>query len=663
MKFRLNITAKLLSYLLVASLLPLGTLGLVALQVSTQSLTALAREQNVHILGGFAAFLRLHMDQVDQLTRSVAHNDAVAQALEIANRPFSSSFDEFNTRAKVAYSVSGFSTKGLVSLDLLSLTGVHFHIGETLNASPVSPSYVSDLVSKAKASNNSALWQGLSNNINVNSQYPLVSTVVREIQYFSPTTGQSTTVGALVVSLNDDVMRDYLARATVLPGQKLMKLDRNGTVELHSDAQRVGDRMSKVFVNAVRNQAGTQELILDGEKVLMDVVQLDAEHGNLVMITPRRLVTSHVDGLKHSIIALLSLGLLGIAALTWAFAKTVVEPIRAVSHGFRALKEAPLVVQPALQVPRSGDEMAVLVEGYNHYLQTLGGLEEQVAKRTESLELALMNLKRAHEEMIESEKLASLGRIVAAVAHELNTPIGNAVTVGSAIGDDIQTLLQETRSKSPRRSLILTTLDRCEQAVQIFVRSLDRAATLIGNFKQVAADQTSDQRRTFDLANSTEEILSTIRAVVHKQGCEIIMELEPDIACDGYPGAYGQILINLVMNAAVHAYPSGGKIYVTVTSIPPDHARLLVRDEGVGMSLEVQRKIYEPFFTTRLGQGGSGLGMSIVHGLTTKTLGGSIFLCSNPHAGTEFQVTFPRVAKNSKREHAELDSSQPANHI
>lgn len=645
MKLQLNITAKLLSYLLVASVLPFAALGFIALHLSTQSLTALAREQNVHIVGGFAAYLRLHIDQVDQLASSIAHNDAIGRALETANRPFASSFDEFNARAQLSYAVSGYATaKGLVSLDLFSMTGVHFHIGETLNSSPVAPQVVSSLVAQAQASNRSALWRGVDANINTNSQYPQVSTVVRAIQYFSPSTGQAKTVGALVISLNDDVMRDYLARATILRGQKLMKLDRNGTVELHSDARLVGSRLSKAFVDTVRQQMGTSAFTLDGEDVLMDVVHLDSGHGQLVMITPRQLVTGRVDQLTRSTVALLLLGLVGIAALTWHYAVTVVRPIRAVSHGFRTLEQTPLLVQQALEVPKSGDEIAVLVEGYNHYLQTLNGLEEQVAKRTASLEAALKDLQHAHDEIIQAEKLASLGRIVAAVAHELNTPIGNAVTVGSTIGDELQALRSEMQSQSPRRSFITAALDKCEHGVLIFMRSIDRAATLIGNFKQVAADQTSDQRRQFDLAGTTDEILSTVRAVVGKHRCDIVMDLEPDIACDGYPGAYGQVLINLVMNAAVHAYPDGGKVYVTVRALSAEQATLSVRDEGVGMSMDIQRKIFEPFFTTRLGQGGSGLGMSIVHGLTTKTLGGSIALRSSANAGTEFVITFARVA-------------------
>ena len=273
-------------------------------------------------------------------------------------------------------------------------------------------------------------------------------------------------------------------------------------------------------------------------------------------------------------------------------------------------------------------------------------LEQRVAERTQSLERALEDLRRAQDEIVQTEKLASLGRIVAAVAHELNTPIGNALTVATAVAEDIKQLKKEIQEPSPKRSLIKAALERFDEGVAIFVGSIQRAATLIGNFKQVATDQTSDQRRNFDLAITTAEILSTLKPVARKSSCEIVSSLESGIGCDGYPGSYGQVLTNLVINAIIHGYAeegNGGKIYVTVQAVAPDQASLTVRDEGVGMTKDVKRRIFDPFFTTRLGHGGSGLGMNIVHGLVIKTLSGSISVKSSPGMGAEISIVFPRI--------------------
>jgi two-component system, NtrC family, sensor kinase len=287
------------------------------------------------------------------------------------------------------------------------------------------------------------------------------------------------------------------------------------------------------------------------------------------------------------------------------------------------------------------------VEQRNHQLGDANEtLEQRVAERTRSLQEALANLHRAQDEILQSEKLASLGRIVAGVAHELNTPIGNALTVATTIAADLTQLKNETETGTLKKSALVSLTNRAHDGVSIFVRNIERAARLIGDFKQVAVDQTSDQRRDFDLADVTSEILTTLMPAIRQSGCELRLELSPSVRCDSYPGAYGQVLINLVMNALLHAYGETGKgpIHVSTHAVSDEVAELRVRDEGAGMSDAVRVRIFDPFFTTRLGSGGSGLGMNIVHGLIHRTLGGTIAVRSEQGEGSEFIVRFPRSA-------------------
>jgi signal transduction histidine kinase len=274
-------------------------------------------------------------------------------------------------------------------------------------------------------------------------------------------------------------------------------------------------------------------------------------------------------------------------------------------------------------------------------------LESRVAERTRSLEDALVQLRFAQQEMIQSEKLASLGRVVAGVAHELNTPIGNALTVASTIASHLDALHAQVETGTLRKSVLLQVTDESRQAVGIFVRNIERAAQMIANFKQVAVDQSSDRRRVFDSAVVTQEVLSTLSPALRKANCTLSLDLQPDIRCDGFPGAYGQVLTNLVMNAVVHGYPQGigGVIEVTTgAGSVPDSFELCVKELGEGMDAETSRRIYDPFFTTKLGQGGTGLGMNIVHGLVLKTLQGQISVHSEPGKGTVVRVQFMRTA-------------------
>jgi len=273
-------------------------------------------------------------------------------------------------------------------------------------------------------------------------------------------------------------------------------------------------------------------------------------------------------------------------------------------------------------------------------------LERRVAERTRSLEEALGTLNRAQQEIIQSEKLASLGRVVAGVAHELNTPIGNAVVVASTLAADLKALAAEFASGSLRRSSMTRLLEHSQTGIDIFMRNLDRAARIVGDFKQVAVDQTSNQRRSFDVADVTREWLTTLYPSLRKSGCTAELSAEPDLQCDSFPGAYGQVLNNLIMNAVLHGFDGkpSGVVAVKVESKPGGQVQLTVSDDGCGMTQEVLKRIYDPFFTTKLGAGGSGLGLNIVQGIVVRILGGNISVTSQVGRGTQVVVVFPRVA-------------------
>jgi two-component system NtrC family sensor kinase len=318
--------------------------------------------------------------------------------------------------------------------------------------------------------------------------------------------------------------------------------------------------------------------------------------------------------------------------------------------------DVPIPVERNDEIGRLGESLESMREKLSHLVaqlersneelrQTNETLEVRVYERTRDLEQALEKLVKAQHDMVESEKLASLGRIVAGVAHELNTPIGNALTVASTIADGMRPLIAEYQSGNVRRSTLAAVVSS-DTGISILLRNLERAARMIGNFKQVAVDQTSEQRRPFDLSSVTDEVLSTLAPSIRKAGHTVLTELAPDLRCDSFPGPYGQVLTNLVMNSLLHAFPEGtvGNIRIATSAVGNDFIRLTVEDDGQGMSDEVKRRIFDPFFTTRMGSGGSGLGMNIVQGFVTRVLGGSIRVESTLGKGSRFIVELPRRA-------------------
>ncbi|MEI8157483.1 MAG: ATP-binding protein [Burkholderiales bacterium] len=383
MKLRLNITVKLLAYLLVAGIVPLTVLGFSALEISRRIVLEQAQSENIRVLGGFASYLSLYRDQVEDLATNIAGNEAVGGALRTADEPESSGFDALNTRAQIGYALNNYvRVKGLVSLDLFSASGTHFHVGETLNASTVSPEVSSELLKQATHSASPNVWIGVGPNINSSSRVGQVTNVLRAIRHFSPKSGKYDVAGLLVISLNDDIMKEYLQRVPLPAGQQLMQVDPSGRVALHSNFQMVGQMLTPTLIEMMREEKGTQEFTLDGQQVLMDVNSADHDRGTgyLVMLTPRQLVTSRVDQLTLTTVALLALGLLGVLALTWRYARTVVAPIRAVSNGFNQLQRRPGALHEPLPAPRANDEIGQLVAGYNRHLLALNAQSQSASE-------------------------------------------------------------------------------------------------------------------------------------------------------------------------------------------------------------------------------------------------------------------------------------------
>ncbi len=278
-------------------------------------------------------------------------------------------------------------------------------------------------------------------------------------------------------------------------------------------------------------------------------------------------------------------------------------------------------------------------------------LEDRVLERTRDLMLAngelkeaMQVLQRTQNELVQGEKLASLGRMVAGVAHELNTPIGNALTIGSTLADLARRMDRAMKEDRLKRAELAEFLHESAQGAMVLERALRQASHLIASFKQVAADQQSEQRRPFDLATTVDEILAILRPGLRGTGILLECDVPTGIAMDSYPGLLAQVLSNLVTNAKVHAFEgrTQGLVLVEAHDLG-ELVSLSVRDNGNGISEDIRSRIFDPFFTTRMGRGGTGLGLSIVHGIVTQGLGGSIRVDYSVAQGTCFVVTLPKL--------------------
>ena len=280
-------------------------------------------------------------------------------------------------------------------------------------------------------------------------------------------------------------------------------------------------------------------------------------------------------------------------------------------------------------------------------------LEHRVQERTRDLDhsnqellLTMQTLQRTQDELIQSDKLASLGSLVAGVAHELNTPIGNALVASSSLDEEVSQMQKTVRAGSMKRSSFDHFMERVAEGSDLTMRSLHRAVTLISSFKQVAVDQASERRRGFDLAQVLHELIDTLKPKLKHVGSQLSLDLQAGIAMESYPGPLGQVIINLFTNALTHGFDERGSGLITVHAHRLDAERVVVTvsDDGVGIAPEHLGQIFDPFFTTKLGRGGSGLGLSVSHRIVTKVLGGQITIRSTPGQGASFELNLPTTA-------------------
>ena len=288
-------------------------------------------------------------------------------------------------------------------------------------------------------------------------------------------------------------------------------------------------------------------------------------------------------------------------------------------------------------------------------------LEDEVSERTRelaekntALETTVDTLNKAQESLVQAEKLASLGALVAGIAHEINTPIGNSRTIASAlkeITEDLGAHLEEGGT-GLRRSEFLDYIARMREGTGLLEHSMVRAADLVHSFKQVAVDRTSSVRRPFDLREVVSDVLSTLHPTIKKTPFSLELDIPPKISLDSYPGPLGQVIVNLVENALLHGLEGrvSGRIQVSAIQLDKGLVQIQVCDDGRGIPEKNCRRIFDPFFTTRLGKGGSGLGLNIVHNIVVAVLGGTIVVESHAEQGARFDIRIPSVAPAPQNE-------------
>jgi signal transduction histidine kinase len=314
-------------------------------------------------------------------------------------------------------------------------------------------------------------------------------------------------------------------------------------------------------------------------------------------------------------------------------------------------RDIPVIFMTALGETR--DKMAGFQAGGVDYITKPFQAEEVLMRLTTHLNLyhttrelqkTVAQLNLAQAELVRSETLAALGAMVAGIAHELNTPIGNGLLIASTLTDLSRNMTRDLQEgKGLTRSALEKYLLEANEVGDILQRNLERAGNLINSFKQVAVDRTSAQRRKFRLADVVTETVLLLSPTLKNTPYQVLHDIAPTIELDSFPGPLGQIITNLINNAVLHGFEgrSHGCIRIGADIAASGFLELTVADDGAGIPEAHLHRIFDPFFTTKRGAGGSGLGLYVCYNIATTVLNGQIKVASAPGEGTRFLLTLP----------------------
>lgn len=346
-----------------------------------------------------------------------------------------------------------------------------------------------------------------------------------------------------------------------------------------------------------------------------------------------------------AIVTLVSLAVIGFFGAV--FARSVSAPLHALMKSMNRIANGRLDTRVSGTEARDEiGEMARALEIFRENAIAKLQAESDLLASKQRTETAYEELRATQNSLIEAEKLAALGGLVAGVAHEVNNPVGISVTVASTLARRCEAFSEELRTGDLRRSRLNEFIEGNRDAANMLLANLHRAAELIQSFKQVAVDRSHAERRSFDLKSLTEQIMLSLRPTLNKRNIALSIDCPDRIEMTSYPGSWGQVLTNLTLNAVTHAFApdADSAIDIRIERVDADAVSITFADNGQGMSGDVKRRAFDPFFTTARGRGGTGLGLHIVHNIVTNRLGGRVTMSTEPGHGVRFRMVLPTIA-------------------
>lgn len=674
--FRSSLLIRIVIYQLIIGIIPLLFLGLTAIISMSNVLENETIDFQKENVKQGALYINLVMDDVESLIANLSGIDEVNNALN--SNLSETSYDKLTTQAKIGYILSGYTNlKGLVSIDLFSNSGAHYHVGETLNATNINERIVENLFSETQESSGFVNWSGIEENINLDSDYSFVITATKILSAKGGSGNSEESNGLLVVSYDPAVFNEGFGETSEQASYSII-LDSKQRIVYHPDRQYIGHTLSDDLVLKIKEQkAGHFSQKINGENMLAIFDGTQKGEWTVAKFIPLKNIQSNANTMTVAFIVLIILSISVTGVFGLIMSRQMIQPIKKITDTFRSLQSGDFSKVTRLKLVHQ-DEIGELGNLFNSFIDareditTQKKLERQLNEQNHELQSALQTLKEAQSQMIQQEKMAGIGVLASGVAHEINNPLGFVTSNFTVLNKYISRVermfetidsfrhtekyknknLHQPIDQAWAENAIDATRSDLKEIIQDTQEGLRRIAEIVNALKMFSRTSVLEERSLYDL---NEGIRTTLLIANNEIKYNSTVQLKqmplPEIYAHG--GQINQVLLNVIVNAAqaIKQKKQAEKGLISIdTYIDNDYLCCDVRDNGCGMTEAVMKRIFEPFYTTKVVGQGTGLGLSLAYDIIVNKHNGKLEVTSEAGVGTCFCILIPMNQNRVKDE-------------
>ncbi|AFQ45432.1 hybrid sensor histidine kinase/response regulator [Desulfosporosinus meridiei] len=609
---RLNITEKLLIYLLLACIVPLAFLGLMSYSKSKSILKEEIDKTSINLLEEKKRYLEVIMEEVEGLVANLSSIEDIKDVLA-KNGEGITDFERLATQARIGYLLSSFTNlKGLVSIDIYSLSGEHYHVGDTLDVQDINTDSKNEILNKALYSESSILWQGIEDNLNLKSNNKKVILIGKVLKKIDPNTFAEKPIGLLLINYDIDVFYNHFT--STYKDTEYMIIDREKRIVYHPEKSLIGNKLDGDFLSNIYKNSGrfNTEIKGDNKQVIYDKTK---NGWTLLALISEKSISEKVKDILRYNIWFLGVSFIFMFLFAFAISKSFVEPIRKITNSFKELKKGRINLETRIQ-SISNDEIGELCRWFNEFMISL----EQERKT----ELELMQAKEAAEaaNIAKSQFLANM-------SHEIRTPMNGIIGYIE---------LLSTMPLEKEQASYLAEVKASTDSLLLLIND-------ILDYSKIDANKLLIDSIPFNLHSLVEESVSLFSPKANGKGIDLALFIAAGVpsSVQGDPSRLRQVLNNIIGNAV--KFTDQGEVTVTVKQIRENaeiiRLQIEIRDTGIGMSEKTKKNLFQVFTqadasTTRKYEG-TGLGLAISKKII-ELIGGRIDVVSALGKGSTFII-------------------------